>query len=131
MRNDDDKDKAESNSSKRSKELQAKCEKPEGTTYQLRDRHAAPVSPTAATAGSPRSISPEADDDRAESQNKRFVEAEAKAKAKEAERKAKLEEQARTIAAPTPYEGDDITGDEASGREETDEVITKCKPSCL
>ena len=81
---------------------------PEGTTYRLLDRRAAPASTTAATAGSTRSISSEADNERVESQNKRVAEAEAKAKAKEAKRKAQLEIQARTIAAPTPSEGDDM-----------------------
>ena len=123
--NEDEKEESESNSSNEFKELQAKCEDPKGTTYRLRDRRAAPVSSTAATAGSTRSISPEADDERVESQNKRLAEAEAKAKAKEAERKANLEIQARTIAAPTPSEGDDITGDEADGREDTEAVVAE------
>ena len=119
---DYDKDEAESNSSKEFKELQAKCEDPEGTTYRLRDRHAAPVSPTAATAGSTRSISPEVDNGRVERQRKR---SDAKAKAKEDARKAKVKEQARTIAAPTPSEGDASSEDDAEEREGTATVIAE------
>ena len=75
----------ESNSSKESNDLQAKCEDPEGTTYRLRDRR----------------------------------------EAKEAKRKAQVEIQARNIAAPTPSEGDDITGDEADERDDAEPVIAE------
>ena len=89
----------ESNTSDEFKQLQAKCDNPKGTTYRLREKRTAPVSPAAATEG-------ESDDDRAE-----------------AERKEKLEASARIAAAPTPSEGDGISGDEASGREEPDVAI--------
>ena len=73
--NEDEKEDLESNSSKEFNELQAKCDDPDGTTYRLRDRRAAPVSPAAATAGSPRSISPDAEDNRTENLSKRIIEA--------------------------------------------------------
>ena len=134
--NEDDKDEEGSNSSNEFRELQAKCDDPGSTTYRLRGRRIAKVSKPAFEerglrpalnavddARSARSISPEADDDRTERQNKRL--AEATAKAKEAERKAELEVQARTIAAPTPSEGDDSTGGEDDEREDTEEVMTE------
>ena len=53
------------------------------------------------------------------------LKAKAKAEAKETARKAKLEEQARIIAAPTPSEGDETTGDEAEGRKDTETAIAE------